>query len=333
VSSPSGDSEVTPESQGEVLAISGCGASPDGLEVELLEHEISDLGKITLFFQLTDCASGRPAAYMDAEEDFQVFENGLDLDPSETYQSLQPSEQAFDFDSLILLDMSGSIVSQDNTPYLVEAASTMVSQFSDGRRFAVAIFDGRPDIEVLIDFTSDTEAVLDTIESLEDHEVVDFSTNLYGGIMDGLDLLDEQKSENDSLFSGSLLVFTDGRHYAGTDSGGEYSNFDEVVAAIEGSGLALFTIGLGQDINQSELSAIGKNGFVYAQDVDDLLDAFDSVAQSLKDLANSYYAFSYCSAKRTGDNELRLEAEWNNHVGYIEYGFNAAGFSGDCRTR
>ena len=92
----------------------------------------------------------------------------------------------------------------------------------------------------------------------------------------------------------------------------------------------IFSIGLGGEINRDILSQVGKDGFEWARNSDELIDAFDRVAQHIFNLGQRFYTFAYCSPKRAGEHVATLVINWNGFQGKAEFSFRADGFEGGC---
>lgn len=304
------------------VLLSGC-----GLAVELLEARTQPPAEVHLSLRVAQ-RDGTPVPGLEPD-DFTLFEDGESLSGFESQLAILNPEEAFQIDHFLLLDMSGSVVESGDLPALIEAASAFALSVADTGDVAVAVFDGREDPQLIVDFTRDDGVLAQTFDALSDYEVVDTSTNLYGAVRAGLDLLDS-RSAGSVLFAGSLTLFTDGTHRAGT--GGAYPTLAEVRRRVSQSDHAVFSIGLGGEIDEGVLTDLGKDGFAWADEIDSLDTAFDDTAEGVAAVANSYYAILYCSPARTGEHRLRLEIEHEGQVGHVEYSFDASSFEGGCTT-
>ena len=94
--------------------------------------------------------------------------------------------------------------------------------------------------------------------------------------------------------------------------------------------MAIYTIGLGQEIDESVLRAIGKTSFVSAVNIGELLDKFKEIGDLINGRANSYYLLEYCSPKRSGSNQLTIEAKRGALKGRASTFFDASDFNGSC---
>lgn len=313
-------------------AASGCGGAcvGDGLRIELLEEEVVKPALVSLFFSAGTCDGG-PAAGLKGS-DFEIFEDDEPLSDFESQLVVGPAAQDLRVETLLLLDMSGSITDSGALPDLVAAATDYVNAASGVGKVAIYTFDGRPAIQRLAGFSSDVGELEAALDELNTYEPVDASTNLYGAVVGGLDILDQQAEGGGSedIYSGILTLFTDGAHRAG--SGGAYPTLGEAERAVDKSLANVITIGLGSEIDVDVLMDLGKNGYVHAGKADDLGRTFDEAADKLQDLADSYYTLSYCSPARAGNHTLRVEVADGDREGHLTYRFDADDFSGGCST-
>lgn len=311
---------------------SGCGSAcvGDGLRVELLDDEAAAPALVNLFFSVGTCDGG-PAANL-RSGDFELFEDDEPLSTFESQLVVGPAAQDLQLETLLLLDMSGSITDSGALPDLIDAARDYVDAAAQVGKVAVYTFDGRATIQRLSAFTTDVGELHDALDLLTAQEAVDASTNLYGAVVEGLDVLDgrAETGADADIYSGILTLFTDGTHRAG--SGGDYPTLGEAKRAVDKSAANVITIGLGSEIDEEVLTDVGKNGYVHAGDPGDLDRTFEKAADQLQDLADSYYSLSYCSPARAGRHALRVEVTDGDLEGHLTYHFNANDFGGGCST-
>ena len=130
----------------------------------------------------------------------------------------------------------------------------------------------------------------------------------------------------DIISAVSVVIFTDG-----TDQAARYtkaSAFEAVNTANEK--ISLYTIGLGSEIDQTVLTTIGMSSSAFADNTSQLTQKFGEIAQSVFNQANSFYLFEYCSPKRNGTNDLKIEVKKGSVFGSVTINFNAEGFTGGC---
>jgi uncharacterized protein YegL len=289
----------------------------------LLEGQTFEPSVVRFFFKVQ--CDGEPVPGL-TEDDFIVLEDDSEISLFESAQEIVTDANSYELSSLLLLDMSGSIVDSGSLIGLQAAAIGFIETLGGTQNLAIYSFDGREDIQVLVPFTSDTEVLLAGIESLDDYEVVDNSTNLNGAVIKGLEILDARADTfTDAIFSGRLLVFTDGTDQAGykTDAAAE--------TAAQASSHGVYAVGLSGEVDTDHLEGIGKDGALFAADVKELVKVFEELGASIVAEANSYYLLAYCSPKRAGDHEIELRLTVSDEtLASLEYTFNAEEFEGGC---
>ena len=293
---------------------------------------------VSLLFEATDQA-GRPVANLLENGTIELQENGERVSPFESRQRIQPIGRQVAFPTLLLLDLSGSIVRSGNLPQLKESAKQFVATLldpgsanADAREIAVAFFPGSSSgrgIQLISDFSTDITAIQERIDAVRG--APDTTTNLNEAILRGFERLDERQQEilersEVEFTEGSLAVFTDGTDRAGTVS------TEEVLAAIEVTDNRVFTIGLQGEIDEAVLRAIGKTGFVAVDDIENLQQRFGEVASLIRASANRFYAVEYCSPKRSGQHELTVIARVGSSSGKTVVTFDASEFRAGCRV-
>ena len=319
-----GGSACSSSDNGTTLAGGDNGApveAGDCVEFRLLEGRAAAPSNVRLFFELSRC-SGVPLPGMTAER-FWIEEDEKPISSFESGQAMAPRAQAFGLSTVLLLDVSGSIVKSGNLPLLVEAAGAFVGRVSGEQRVAIYLFDGREEPQVLVDFTGEQEELTRGVESLTEYEVVDPSTNLNGAVKKGLGVLTERVGSGEApIRAGFLVVFTDG-----TDQAGRVTDAAAREAA-RASDHRVFTIGLGGEIDEDHLRQIGRDGAEFATDASQVAEAFDRIGRLIEERSQSFYVLGYCSPKRAGHH--RLEVGIEGASGSLTHEFTAEGFEAGC---
>jgi len=281
---------------------------------------------IMLFFGVTDC-NGNPLSGLSAA-DFEITENGEAVSPLESGQTILQRTLGYQLYSHVLLDTSDSVTQSGSLPALIEAVHQFINAtvaVDQNTQIAISLFDGQMNVVPLIDYSRDASALNDIVDTLTNYRAADPSTNLNGAIVQGLSSLDTVVSGSEAGLSlGSLLVFTDGQDQT------NYVSTQTALSAINSSAHSVFTIGFGNDIDESSLRSLGKTGFIQSQTGQELASAFTEVATQLKSRAESNYILGYCSPKRAGTNELALSIK--DKRGSLKYGFDATGFTTGCNA-
>jgi hypothetical protein len=338
----------------------GSGSQVPCLSIRLAEGGFSAVApsKLSLFFTVDTCATQNTAAKPVAglsKDHFQVQEDGASVSPFESQQSIQPKGQKFRLYTLLLLDLSGSILRSGNFPALRESALLFVDRVlgsgREGHQLAIATFDGRDTLSVISGYTENKAAAQDAIRGLDvvecqssancsafpdhrtcaGHRCVDDSTNLNGAVIRGLEHLDQQRKAEPSIAyrETSLVLFTDG-----TDQAARASQ-REALDKVSASNSYVMGIGMGGEVDTSALRQLSKDGYFPAGSPEDLGGAFDELATKVVALANRFYLLEYCSPKRGGTHRLRLLATTTFDLygplsGAMEQSFDATGFTSGC---
>jgi len=303
------------------------------------EARIDLPGRVSMLIQVLD-QRGAPFPGLTAD-DFRLFENGVEISPSEAQQQLLPLPQVYQLLSVLLLDLSSSI-SQDPVALAaeIEAAKAYIDVVTQdpAQRIAIAFFFGVDDIVPAaiedpisgqfrpLGFSDDPVALHEALDNVDRIEVFDDSTNLYGAVIQAAEQLDDEESalndEDEIRFvSKALVTFTDGGHNANDIP------LEDAVAAIEDD-ISAFTIGVGTEIDRAALEALGPQGSVFVDSLSDLVESFEEIGRALSDEANSFYRIGYISPKNDGarDPVLRIEVADDDQVS-LETTFSARYFS------
>lgn len=303
---------------------------------QLSETQITLPSKISIFFKLED-KSGKPIARL-TEENFNIYEQTTSnacLQPISVFEaqrSVSPLRREFSHTTLILLDLSGSVLTNFSEE-LKEATKSLVNEIDPSpvtatHNIGIYWFDGSSSIHQLIAPSFDKDLIVGAIDQITGSLSQDNSTNLYGAVNEITNQANELLANNEGISGVSILLFTDGKDRANRISK------QEAYQAVDNSSRAVsfFTVGLGEEINEDDLKKFGKDKFVGIQAVSDLVNTFTAIAQSVEDESNSYYFFEYCSPIRSGtDNTLIIEAVQEDRKGFLENTFNAEGFGGGCK--
>jgi hypothetical protein len=123
---------------------------------------------------------------------------------------------------------------------------------------------------------------------------------------------------------GTLVVFTDG-----TDRANRVP-LQEMIDAVEASPHAVYAIGVGNEIDDSTLSRVGKSGYIRVEDSSASAAAFNEIGDRIVRFTQRYYLLSYCSPSRAGRHKVTVEADHDGDKGKLDYDFNADGFGPSC---
>jgi hypothetical protein len=223
-----------------------------------------------------------------------------------------------------LVDLSGSVTQSGALAQLQPAVQSFVDRVSAFQQVAIYGFDGSPHIFPIVGFTSGPGA-RGAAERLGTAQSKDPSTNLNGAVIEGISVLQKTlRSGPVALKFGTLVVFTDG-----TDRAHRVPR-DALNDALDKTKLGLYVIGVGSEINESELRNIGRTDSFLSRDPAAMGAAFDRIAQKVEAYTKSFYLLSYCSPSRAGEHDLKVVAYNTSRSGDLRFHFNAQGFGPNC---
>ena len=203
---------------------------------------------------------------------------------------------------------------------------------TDSFQMGIYWFDGEDVLHELQSPTSSATVLQDAINSITPDISNDPSTDLYGAVIKSTQVAEDliTNAEAQDIFgAASIVIFTDG-----TDQAARFTE-QEALTAVNNAdeNISFFTIGLGDEIDETTLTQIGVSGSVFATDSSELEAVFNQVSNNVANQANSFYLFEYCSPKRDGSgvSNLVIQALSNEKTGVVETSFDATGFSSGCQ--
>ena len=307
------------------LALAGCGG---GLHLTPIRATSNRPSNVVVYFKVQN--GHDPVGGLTAES-FKIYEDGDLVSQYESKQTILNPEVAASHYTLLLVDMSGSITDSGAVDTLVDAASGFAERIEGEKQQKVALyaFSGDEHLHAIVPFTTAGGAKA-AVKSLAGYKPADPSTNLNGAIVGGLNELDKalQAAPNPLRF-GTLVVFTDGTDRA------RRVKWDDVKNALDKTPYEVFAIGLGAEMQDAQLNAIGKDGTAKAADKTAVVKAFDDIATRIEAQTKAYYLLSYCSPARAGKHELTIEAHaklasGDDASGHLSDKFDATGFAVGC---
>ena len=331
------------------LALAGCDANEanqrcevfqtcdaqDALKMTLIERKTRLPANVSVLFKV-DTVADHPVAGLEPAG-FDLFENERLISEFESQRTILPKVGQFQYSIALLLDLSGSIVASENLEALKAAAQRFIEAImfpEDDPRYGeiemgIWWFGGQTKVAPLVPVTIAPAELAGGVAGISEALTVDNSTNLYGAVMQGMELAERRLAtiEGQNVISaGSVVLFTDG-----TDQANRVSR-EEALAAVRRAedGISVYTIGLGGEIDEETLTEIGRDGFVSAPRIEELVPRFQEIADLIRDEANSYYLLEYCSPKRDGDNELTIRATAGTFMGTLTTRFSARNFTAGC---
>ncbi len=235
---------------------------------------------------------------------FSIIENGGRASNESINQATEQSEM---LSCYFVIDASNSIRQAGSEAAVREAVSKLVISLAPvGKLF-------------YRQFATDVKK-LESVRDLK-YEDADRFTSLYSAIDQTLTDIAQNKDSSQKV----MIVFTDGEdnysqnYYPNlsapnpTTPSAVYTYLSNRISTINSTingGLAIYTIGLGNNIDiakLTELATLGKGAFVNATDENALNDKFSEIYRLIK----STYALSYLSPNLVAVQQLTLEANIN----------------------
>ena len=293
-------------------------------QLHLVDASVQKPSNVAIYFTVADKA-GEPVGGLTAEK-FKIYEDGQLISEYESQQTILNPEVATIRYTLLLLDMSGSIVESGQTPLIQEASGVFITGVGEQEKVAIYAFDGRAELIEIADFESSRGRLAGGKNRLSSWKSKDPSTNLNGAVVEASKILAETMENSEvPIRFGTLVVFTDGTDRAHRATSGE------AVSAIRNADITAYVIGLGGEVDIEEMKRLGPDGVVHVQDQSSIVNAFSELAERLHKLSQSYYLLSYCSPSRAGRHKLVVKAILNEEeTGTLGHEFDAEGFEPDC---
>lgn len=302
------------------LACASLAASCAGLKPRLVDASVQKPSNVAVYFTV-DTREGEPVPGLTADQ-FNIYEDDKLVSKFESKQTILNPEVAAIHYMLLLVDLSASVTASGAGAALEEAVTRFTDRVGQYQQTALYAFDGRVEIVPIRDFAPGRAGAA----GLANIKPRDPSTNLNGAVVEAVKVLERQLERSPvPLRFGTLVVFTDG-----TDQAHRVSAAD-VSEALRQVNFEVFVIGVGAEINEAELRAIGRSGVALQKDPAALGNAFDQVAARIEGYSKRYYLLSYCSPARAGVHDLRIEPlAPSGQRGNLTYRFDATGFGPDC---
>jgi len=283
-----------------------------GLTLTMIDASVQRPSNIAVYFTV-DTADGEPVPGLTAQS-FRIFEDDQPVSVLESKQTILNPEVSASHYTLLLVDMSGSVAESGDVPVIVESTRGFSERVQKLQKLSVYAFDGSPEIHAIAG-----------VDQLGSYKARDPSTNLNGAILKGIDMLHREMAGSPTpLTFGTLVVFTDG-----TDRAHRVTR-DQLHDQLDKVDIDIIVMGVGTEIDGSELRSIGRAGAILIKDRKQIAQTFDQAAARIEAMSKRFYLLGYCSPARAGKHVLRIETSAQGRSGSQEYTFDAAGFGPDC---
>ncbi|TDS15057.1 uncharacterized protein YegL [Maribacter caenipelagi] len=330
----------TGDGLGKGTKVDDCLGLEEGELVLSIQEQYTTLpGKVSVFFRVSD-TGGNPVPGLTANQ-FTIYEQGRNDDcfntisTSESSARISPNSQIFSNNTLLVLDLSNSVLSSSLEELKLASTSfieaVMPATATESVKMAIYWFDGEDELHLLNELTSSRVELTDAVDGITDDISNDPSTDLYGAVIKSTDIasdLVKVSTADGKIGAASVVIFTDGTDQA--------SRFTEEAALKKvnqaNANISFFSIGLGAEIDTEVLTAVGKTASVFATNKDELERTFRDISEKVSERANSFYLFEYCSPKRdgSGENNLAIQINTGSRQGAVQTKFSANGFTGGC---
>lgn len=271
-------------------------------------------------------ASDDPARL--SAENFTLSEDGHELHPSMTRQTLLDPAKVVHQHTLLLVD--NSLATQSGVrAELANAIAAFAEEVTPTQAVNVYAYDGGTRLTPVAEFPQVAEP---SATALAQTRLTprDVSRNLNGAVLAaGAELDRLLKRSGKSLGIGTLVVFAAGADLAGRMDQGRVHEW------LEGTRHRVLAIGYGEQSHAVE--AFGKDGYFDAVGVDTVSLAFEEAGHAVARRSRQGYLLSYCSPARGGTRLLRLEVHagptGQESTGSATVEFSAEGFRAGCDPR
>lgn len=296
-------------------------------------------GKISILFKVSD-TDGNPVSGLTADQ-FTIYEQGRNdncfntISTSESLARISPNSQIFNNNTLLVLDLSNSVLSSSleelKTASVSFVNNVMPETEEESFKMSIRWFDGENELHLLNPLTSSKQELITAIEGITDDISNDPSTDLYGAVIKATDLAEDllkESSNNKIIGAASVVIFTDG-----TDQASRFTQQAALKKVNDANpNISFFTIGLGGEIDTQILADIGKTFSVFAGNEAELEATFRDISLRVSEQASSFYLFEYCSPKRdgSGENNLAIQVKDGSRQGAVQTKFDSKGFTGGC---
>lgn len=293
------------------------------LRLKLVDASVQKPSNVALYFAIDD-RNGDPVSGLKAKE-FEIYEDNKLISNFESKQTILNPKVATIRYTLLLLDMSGSVVESGQVPLIQEAVGAFLDSLGADEPVAIYAFDGREDIIPIAKFGQRDSAQSKRVYSVGSFWSEDPSTNLNGAVIKGVAVLQEAEAASDvPLRFGTMVIFTDGTDRA------HRASPKQAARALTEAKIDSYVIGLGGEVDVKEMKRLSTTGVVQIAEKDQVVSAFRDMGEKLKGQGRKYYLLSYCSPSRAGKHKITVKTTVGKDKGKLGYTFSAEGFEPKC---
>jgi hypothetical protein len=288
-----------------------------------MDSSVQKPSNVAVYFSIDD-RDGNPVAGLTAAQ-FEIYEDNKLISEFESKQTILNPKVATIRYTLLLLDLSGSVVASGQVPLLQQAVGEFLSGMDPDDPVAIYAFDGREDIMPIAKFGASDSAKSKRTDGLQSFLSKDPSTNLNGAIIKGAALLQQAEDASDvPLRFGTLVIFTDGTDRA------HRATSKQAERALYNADIDSYVIGLGGEVDVDEMKRLATSGTVQIAQKAEVVSAFREMGEKLKAEGTKYYLLSYCSPSRALRHKITVKTAAGKDKGRLGFSFNADGFEPNC---
>jgi VWFA-related protein len=260
-------------------------AAIDPWNVRITQVDTSSFPEVTVYVSVTD-TNGEPVEINPSK--LVLSENGVEIDP----QSIRGvGELEEPLTTLLVLDISGSMNSEDKLQTAKNAAKAYIQQTRPNDQFGLLVFNTQ--IKLVQPLTQERDLILAAIDTLK----ADDDTAMYDALVQGIEILAPMDGRK------AIIALTDGM-----DNRSHYNPL-QVIQRIGPAGLSISTIGLGDPaysygtlagLDEAALTSLAEEAggvYGYANDADSLRNLYQLYGRALQ----SEYAITYLSPSTLRD--------------------------------
>ncbi|MCZ7583011.1 MAG: VWA domain-containing protein [Deltaproteobacteria bacterium] len=289
--------------------------------------DICEPAGVRVVYSVTDC-DGAPVAGLGAA-DFQIIndESGEPFEGEGGSTAIMEALE-FEFYSILVLDLSYSIVSNGHLDAMLDGAEVFIDKMlvdqpdTYKHSIAIYIFGSTDASELVHDFSKDATSLKAVIDGLRS-DPGRGSTNLYGAFVTALNYLNNAGTTE--LVSRNLVLFSDGTHETGdADEMRSYA-----LSRLENSSATSFSIGVQGDYNEDDLRELASRPeyFFLVTQTDEIEAGFESVAALVRDWSRANYVVGVCSPLEGPNRSLTIRVQQTDGHGELSVGYSAEGFN------
>lgn len=308
----------------------------NGYNLQLSGFQVSPPSLVIGGIRVEDTATLSPVSSL-TTSDFNVFENDQQIGDEAYLDSERINGDFVNVSTVLILDISTSIDSAEMLNLKTAAKAALFDDdgvtktsrlFNEGQEVAIYAFDG--EVEMLIDFTDDLDALEAAIDSIPESVLErSNSTNLLGAVEVGLTRWEVDISLN-AVDYGYAILLTDGEH----NSDGRTA--DDIVDTFVNDfdvRKDIYAIAVGGGVSTESLTTLtGSSSKLYQiasfDDPEELIEVFNSIRDDAQAQTQGLYRVYYATPKRADSHDVSFRINGNaNSAAEVTTTFDADTFT------